>query len=73
MQLLDEHKLARGLDADSEDYLVLGQAEDLAVLDLAKSLSIDELAGELGQILVVPHHQFPERLHILEPRQLLCC
>ena len=73
VQLLHEYQLAWGFDADPEDDLVIGQTEQLPILDQSEGLAVYKFARELGQIPVVAHHEFPECFYILELRQLLCC
>ena len=66
VKFLDEHKFAGWPHTHSEDDLILVQAEDLALLDQVQGLSVDELALELGQVLLVSHQQLPECLSVSE-------
>jgi len=53
VQLLYKNQLTRRPNTYTKDDLFLVKAEDLVLLDQVQCVSVDELARELGQILLM--------------------
>lgn len=72
-QLVDQHELFGGLDADSENHLALLHREYLLLLDPQQLLLRDVLARLLWQVSAIAGQQLPVGCDVLQGRQMRRC